>query len=269
MAWFRRWIMEGYSVRQLALQSGLRQRSLSNLIRSVLDEEPPAPVAGLRSVRHVVFDGTFVHRPRCVVVLMDGQTHTVVSGRYGISENSVQQLRSFLAPLAEQDLRPSSFTVDGNPQAMKVIRLLWPDAVIQRCLVHIQRQGLSWCRVNPKTEHARELRRIFLRVTSIRTAAERDAFLQSVTQWEERYGDNIRTRPWRGRVISDVKQARSMLQRALPDMFHYLDDPLIPTSTNGLEGYFSRLKSRYRQHRGLSQERRLNYFAWYLHLVPR
>jgi len=39
-----------------------------------------------------------------------------------------------------------------------------------------------------------------------------------------------------GYVFSDIKRARSMLLRALPDMFHYLDNPLIPTSTNGLEG---------------------------------
>ena len=60
-----------------------------------------------------------------------------------------------------------------------------------------------------------------------------------------------------------------MLLRALPDMFHYLDDPQIPTTTNGLEGYFSRLKSHYRQHRGLSPHKRPNYFAWYFHFAPR
>ena len=71
------------------------------------------------------------------------------------------------------------------------------------------------------------------------------------------------------RVFSDIKRARSMLRHALPDMFHYLDDQHIPTTTNGLEGYFSRLKSHYRQRRGLSPQRRPNYFAWYFHFVPR
>jgi hypothetical protein len=55
-----------------------------------------------------------------------------------------------------------------------------------------------------------------------------------------------------------------MLQKALPDMFHYLDDHDIPRSTNGLEGYFSRLKRYYRQHRGLTPKKRENYFAWYV-----
>jgi hypothetical protein len=52
-------------------------------------------------------------------------------------------------------------------------------------------------------------------------------------------------------------------------MFHYIDDPHIPTTTNGLEGYFSRLKSHYRQHSGLSPRKRLNYFAWYFYFKPK
>ena len=54
------------------------------------------------------------------------------------------------------------------------------------------------------------------------------------------------------RIFSGTKRARSMLLHVLPDLFHCLDDPHISTTTNGLEGYFSRLKSHYRQHRGLS-----------------
>ena len=71
------------------------------------------------------------------------------------------------------------------------------------------------------------------------------------------------------RIFSGIKRTRSMLLHVLPDLFHCLDDPHIPKTTNGLEGYFSRLKSHYRQHRGLSPQRRPNYFAWYFHFAPR
>jgi hypothetical protein len=66
-----------------------------------------------------------------------------------------------------------------------------------------------------------------------------------------------------------LKRARSMLLAALPDMFPYLDDIHIPTSTNALEGYFARLKHRYRQHRGLAPHHRDAYFRWYIYLCPR
>lgn len=60
-----------------------------------------------------------------------------------------------------------------------------------------------------------------------------------------------------------------MLINALPNMFHYLEDPGIPSTSNAIEGYFSRLKSRYRNHRGLAKRKRENYFAWYFNLCPK
>jgi hypothetical protein len=94
-------------------------------------------------------------------------------------------------------------------------------------------------------------------------------FIGSITEWESKFGSQISGRRETGYVFSDIKRARSMLLRALPDMFHYLDNPLIPTSTNGLEGYFSRLKGHYRQHRGLRKEKRKDYFQWDFHFVPK
>ena len=193
----------------------------------------------------------------------------LITGQYGVSESSEPQLLAFFEQLIRDELRPRSFTVDGNPHVTKVLRKLWPDVMVQRCLIHIQRQGLAWCRNSPKTTYARKLRQIFLQVLHIHSQAERDNFLKSVADWEDRYGSQIRLRPDRGQVFSDIKRARSMLLRALPDMFHYLNDPLIPISTNGLEGYFSRLKSHYRQHRGLTKQKRNNYFRWYFHYVPK
>ncbi len=268
MVWFQRWIVEGYSIRQLALQSGHSQRKLHRLISNFLATAPPIPVLEPRLTRHLLFDGTFLHRPHGIAVLMDGQTHLIVRGQFGVRESSGSELRAFFKPIIDEGLRPLSFTVDGNRHVIKVFRALWPDVTIQRCLFHIQRQGLSWCRNSPKTVYARKLRHIFSRVMKIDTIEDREAFIESVITWESRYGVDIKSSKETGPVFGDVKLARSMLLHALPDMFHYLDDPKIPTTTNALEGYFSRLKSHYRQHRGLSPQKLANYFAWFFHFSP-
>jgi hypothetical protein len=200
---------------------------------------------------------------------MDGETNTVIAGEYGVEENSNEQLRMFFKPLIDRGLDPESCTTDGNPQVIRTIRELWPGITAQRCLVHIQRQGLSWCRRSPKTVYGRDLRVLFCGLTNINTEAERDCFIEEFLYWEKTYGGLIEQRPERGGVFSDIKRARSMLQKALPDMFHYLDNHDIPRSTNGLEGYFSRLKGHYRQHRGLTPKKRENYFNWYFHFKPR
>jgi hypothetical protein len=256
-------------VRQLSLQSGHSPAKLYRIINRCLAHTAPESLERLDQGRHVILDGTFIHRPRSIIALMDGQTHMLMAGQYGVSESSESQLGEFMESLKKKGLRPSSFTIDGNPSVMRTIYRLWPGMTVQRCLVHIQRQGLSWCRISPKTPYARRLRKIFSKVSSIHTLADRDHFLGLVIDWESQYGTEVSTRPSTGYVFSDIKRARSMLIRALPDMFHYLDDPRIPTSTNGLEGYFSRLKNRYRQHRGLSPTKYKAYFDWYFNLVPK
>ncbi len=239
------------------------------MINYYLKQTPPQSAFDLGQCQHFIFDGTFLHRPRSIIALMDAQTHMIAVGQYGVSENSEPQLREFFEGLILAGLRPQSFTVDGNPNVIKVIRQLWPDVRVQRCLVHIQRQGLSWCRTSPRTTYAQQLRKIFLQVSRIKTSADRDTFLNAFIDWESKYGSQISGRRETGYVFSDIKRARSMLLRALPDMFHFLDNPLVPISTNGLEGYFSRLKSHYRQHRGLRREKRNDYFSWYFHFVPK
>lgn len=49
-------------------------------------------------------------------------------------------------------------------------------------------------------------------------------------------------------------------------MFHYLNNPKIPKTTNGIEGFFSHLKNHLDLHRGLTLEHRVNFIKWYVYL---
>ena len=60
-----------------------------------------------------------------------------------------------------------------------------------------------------------------------------------------------------------LRRTRALIKNALPNMFHYLDNPKIPKSTNGLESRFSYLKNNLNIHRGLSEKNRINFVKWY------
>lgn len=264
--WFKYWITEGYSVRQLIHASCQSRDVLYRIIGLWLLAGPKPDSESLSNYRHILFDATFLHRPVSIVAVMDGERYQIIAGQYNVPENSESALTNFFLPLRQRGLHPESVTVDGNPRVIKVFKLLWPNIIIQRCVVHIQRQGLMWCRQRPKRTDAKALRQLFLQATSITNHNQKRQFLEAVEVWEQAYGTNIQQQKEQGKVFSDVKRARSMLIKALPDMFHYLTDCAIPPTTNGLEGYFSRLKHRYRSHRGLAQHKLSNYFAWYFSL---
>lgn len=255
-------------MRQLHLQSGLSIRTLRRIVAYWLERVTP-PLGDLSGHRHVVIDSTYIHGRRCAVtVVMDATTNTVIAGRYGLHE-SRRAMADFCAELAAQGLSPLSITTDGQPKLLAHLRAQWPQTVLQRCLVHIQRQGLVWCRQRPTRTDAQHLRRFFGALTAIRTPPARERWIDRLIAWEQHYGWRIELTPEHGYVFSDLKRARSLLIHALDDMFHYLDNPDIVRHTNGLEGYFSRMKTRYRQHRGLSPQHEQSFFQWHLHLCPR
>jgi len=265
--WFRRWIVEGYAFRQLAFQSGHSISTIRRIVRYWL-LRPPDDMGELSGCRYLIFDGTNLEGRRGLFAAMDGERNYLLHGVCDVSEGP-RDLLPFCRALKERGLVPRSATVNGNPHLIRILRMVWPEIIIQRCLVHIQRQGLSWCRLKPKRTDAKHLRKLFLQVGRISTFDHRDRFLEGVAEWESRYGIRIAASPETGWVFSDLKRARSMLLVALPNMFHYLEDPKIPHTTNSVEGYFSRLKQKYRQHRGLIKSHRSAYFKWYFHLCRR
>lgn len=216
-------------------------------------------------MKYIICDGTFLKRNNGVYTIINSETRQIIKGSYGVKEG-VKDLMLFYSELKQAGLEPKVATVDGNTQQIKYLQKVWSSIKIQRCIVHVQRQGLSWCRRNPKSTEAKHLRELFLILPTVTTKQQSQDFIKGVYAWEKRFGIRVESSPNRGWVFSDLLRARSMLLKALPNLFHYLDDPKIARSTNAVEGYFSRLKEHYRLHRGLAKHNRKNYFQWYFYL---
>jgi len=165
--------------------------------------------------------------------------------------------------LKEQGLYPRYITMDGEQSVMRAIRMVWPTTKIQRCLYHIQREGMRWLRTYPKTQAGRELRSILRKVCSIQSIKERDEFINAYQVWLTKYRNFVRSLPITNVAFKDLKRTMVLIKNALSDMFYYLKDPNVPPTTNTLESFYSRLKADYRRHRGLTQKHKINYLKWY------
>ena len=53
-----------------------------------------------------------------------------------------------------------------------------------------------------------------------------------------------------------LRRSYLTIKRALPNMFHYIENNKIPNTTNGIEGFFSHLKNHLDLHRGLTAANR-------------
>lgn len=124
-------------------------------------------------------------------------------------------------------------------------------------------EGLRWLRTYPKTEAGKQLRGLLSQVNRIKSVAERDAFAKKYTECLKTYQNYIHSLPHISIAHKDLQRTVVLVNNALPDMFHFLEDPNIYSTTNPLEGFHSRLKSDYQRHRGLSKKHRIQYIHWY------
>ena len=193
-----------------------------------------------------------------IVVLFNGKDNKPISFSFNVKENKKDEVKAFLLRLKIRGLNPQSITIDGLKTVYVAFQEVWPRIIIQRCLFHIQKQGLMWCRRYPKSLEAKKLKEILREIFLVKDYPSKKIFIKKVLVWEQIYGKKVLVNPSNGWVMSDLKRARSMLLNALPDMFHFLDNSQIPHTSNCAESFFSKLKENLKIHRGLTQERRLS-----------
>lgn len=196
---------------------------------------------------------------------MNAQDQKIISHIYDHKEG-YQSAYPWFSGLKERGLNPRYITMDGERNVMRAVREIWPQATIQRCLYHIQREGMRWLRTYPKTQAGKELRSLLNTLCSIESVKEQDVFTQDFENWLRKYINFVKSLPKNIVAFKDIKRAIVLINNSLPDMFHYLKDPNVHKTTNALESFYSRLKSDYRRHRGLTQEHKIKYLTWYCHL---
>lgn len=253
--------MEHYSIRQLSEQSGHSPAKLNRIKNYWLNQTPSEP-QNLSLFKYVVVDGTYFHKDGCLVTMMHSPDQNILSNIYVPREGFKTSLQ-WLKNLKEQGLNPSAFTTDGEQSTLKAIISLWPHAQIQRCLYHIQHEGCRWLRTYPKTTAGKELRRLLLGLPAIQSVKKRDSFVAAYRRWLKQYRSFVLSLPSKIKANYDLKRTITLIENALPNMFHYLMDPRIHSTTNALEGWHSRIKRTYRQHAGLSQKHKIQFLKWY------
>lgn len=135
----------------------------------------------------------------------------------------------------------TAFINDGWPSILSAIREVYPEAIIQRCLVHIQRQVFNYISRHPKSEAGKALVQI-MRYT---TLSDPELFIGVFEDWKKQHfhfliEKSVSRKGWLIFTHTSLRKAMRHIENALPNMYQsYLyADSKIERSTNKLEGYF-------------------------------
>lgn len=261
--WFKLWVTEGYSARQLVQLSGHSRAKIFRIIHHWLNCEPPVLSKKIyRKTKYVLFDGTYFHKDGCLVIMMDAVGKRLLDYWY-IDRENYPDVYPRLITLRLSGLMPKAITLDGHKPVTQAVQTAWPPILVQRCLFHIENQGLMWIRRYPKSEAGKALRLILKSVTSIHCESDQQLFLTTYKRWHQTHNQTIKRLPKDSIANKDLKRTVALIDNALPNMFHFIKDRKIANTTNLLENFYSQLKHQYQRHRGLSRNHKIAFLYWY------
>jgi hypothetical protein len=267
--WFRKWIMERQVYSTLVRDSKMSQSTLQNLFRKYLNSAPVIAIKSKSKV-HLLIDGSYFSNGLCLILYFDHDIRYVQLYRE-TNQEKVKEITEDLENLKKLGVDVYSVTCDGNKSILKSIKTAYPNAIIQRCLVHIKRQVKNYLSQNPKHPIAKKLLYLSKQITCIKTIEQSNFWLLSFNNWHQENKEYINQKTYNENNHSywythkNLHLATALIINAIPNMFCYLDDNEIPYTTNRIESYFAHLKEKLTLHRGLRFNAKKNFIKWYLY----
>lgn len=169
----------------------------------------------------------------------------------------------FFRELTMRGFTPTVLVHDGHYGIRQASNQYFPDALHQRCLVHMVRNVHKDIGITPKAPLARQLQSCIYRLVKVATEQDR-------RQWQRTWDDYLAAF-----VSAETKGEKhtkaflglhTVLCNAYErnELFTFLTQPGIPNNTNAIEAQNRVLREALMRHRGMSLNRREALIAWIL-----
>lgn len=217
------------------------------------------------------YDGKWVGRGLVLLIHRDVTRKETLWWSVAHSEGMAAVYLDLIALASHSGLTPPVGAVtDGKPGIAAVIKSLFRLESCQRCLVHVGRDLKQYLPRYSPIEATQELRTIALTLTSIKSLADKQAYLSSLDKWQSRYGKLLKERsyPLPGSAAKrrwwythgNLRRAWRLMTKNHDCLFHFLDNPLMPNTNNSLEGVNRHLHRRV----GMAKGKQLSLMIWKL-----
>ena len=230
----------------------------------------PLPIPDGEVHRVLFVDGIWLSRN--LIVLICCSEERVVSW-YMVQAETSAAWQALLSPIPAPDV----VVTDGGSDFAKALKKVWPRTRIQRCVFHAFCQVKRYTTSKPRLQAGRELYALAVELLHIENLKQADWWVERYLEWCRFWVDFLEeTTVIDGKrefTHERLRKARSSLSRLVSagTLFTYLDYELtvegsLPATNNRIEGLNSQLRALLRNHRGLSELRRVKVVFWWCHL---
>lgn len=216
--------------------------------------------------------------PRDIIVLMDttywGHNFGVMLFRdsiskenllkYYVKHETISKYKEGINELIEMGYKVKSIVCDGKPGLLKG----FGDTPVQMCQFHQKQIIKRYLTKKPKLEASKDLKQ----VVEILCVTDKESFEGGLEEWYVKWKDFLNERTINIETCKShythkrLRSAYNSLKRNLQNLFVWYDnyELKIPNTTNGIDGHFSDLKNKLRNHNGLSEQRKKKFIDSYL-----
>lgn len=237
---FQNWLIGNANLKTIAAKEKVIVSTLWRWFQPFWQNMPKPKIPILLEKDVLIVDAVYLHK-RTHAVLIGRTKQKVVFWLFAERENFFSWL-SFFSRLPQF----CAVVCDGQKGIILALKTKWPDVVIQRCICHLIRLSLSKLTRNPKTLAGQKLRQIVVALSKVHTRRQKRRWIRKYHHWEKRYSLFIKEKTFgeisqKGRrrwwyTHRNVRTVKTMIKRALPNLFTYIGHPHIPRSTNYVEG---------------------------------
>jgi hypothetical protein len=199
-------------------------------------------------------DTTYFGRKLGVMVFKDSFTGQILFKQYVKQETNALYLKG-IEEIARRGIKIQAIVCDGR----KGLLQLFGNIPIQMCNFHQVAIIRRYLTKKPKMQASKELWELALLLKQ----TDKESFTGGLNDWYIKWSIFLNERKidsaGKNRYIhKKLRSAYRSLKTNLPWLFTWYDymDLKIPNTTNAIDGHFSDLKNKLRNHNGLSEERK-------------
>jgi hypothetical protein len=265
-------VLHGETTKSLSRHSSYSGGYLDAWFQDRLQEEPPhfSLPTPHREEQYVLLDGLWFGKSLNLMAYRLHHWPFIIHHSFGKRETAARVSRD-LTWIKQGIYLPSGVVSDGGKGIVSGIQKACGPLLHQICLLHMARQARSSIGKHPTDERVRELKSLIDHLFLIESKEALKWYLGELKSWNDRnknylaeYGHDDQTHRW-WYLHKGVRHTLNVLLTTTKTSFAFLEDPLIPKTTNGIEGVFSVVSSKWLVHRGLKQERWQPFLEWFIY----
>lgn len=268
---FEKYVLFGISYAILSQWKGCSVRVLESKFHQFLQESPPLLKINQSPDResYLLIDALWFGKRFCMMLYRQSKIKLVLKVSF-LSREYGSLIAKDLSSLKEKGYSFAGVVSDGGTGIRKAVKEVFGHIPHQICLAHLHRQATNCLGVKPKDERIKQLKSLADHLWLIESK-------EALRWWKAQLQDWINTnsaflreyrRDEKGKwwfVHKGVRKSVRILKTAPEDCFVFLNEPLMPKTTNEIEAQFGNLTMKYLIHRGLKRERIPAFLNWYFY----